>query len=96
MADTKKTVITNTMAKEMKTLRDLGVPLMRIARKFGVHDDTVRRHTSDADRDKIAADEKRRYEKAKQNPAIVERRRQRARELYLLKKAQRQAERSGL
>jgi transposase-like protein len=84
------------MVRQMTELRELGVPVARIARKFGVNDETVRRHTSGEDQAKILEGQQRRYAKYRADPEIMERRRNAARENAKRKKAQRQAERSGL
>lgn len=70
----KRTTITTSMAKEMTELRELGVPILRIARKFDVSPETVYRHTSAEDEATIKAYQRRRYERERADPEIVERR----------------------
>lgn len=76
----RKTIITTMMAREMTELRALGVPIARIARQFNLHVETVRLHTSEEDAAIIRERQTRRYQKERQIPEIVERRRAVARD----------------
>lgn len=86
--------ITNLMARDMRALRELGVPVKRIARKFGVQADTVRRHTSDEDRDKILNGERARQARYAADPDFVEKKRAAAREYARKLRADIKAERN--
>lgn len=71
--------VTNKQAAEMTKLRDLGVPIARIARQFGVATETVRKHTSEADRIKLLERDRIRHAEYSMDPAFIARRRETAR-----------------
>jgi AcrR family transcriptional regulator len=74
------TIVTTSLVKRMKELRELGVPVDRIARDVGVNKETVRRHTSEKDAETIKRWQRERQERDKQNPEVMERRRETARQ----------------
>lgn len=76
---TRPFAITNKQAAEMTRLRELGVPIARIARQFQCREETVRFHTSEDERDKLRERDRKRHARYGQNPEYLEKRRETAR-----------------
>lgn len=74
-----KTITPKTI-KQIRELFKLGVPKARIARELGVAVETVRRYSDPEQEAAIKAMQRRRYERERNMPEVVERRRGYARE----------------
>lgn len=80
-----KKEVTGAQRKRMRELHALGVPVLKIAREFGLNKETVYRHLDPRWEAKIREYQRKRYERERQNPVVVERRRATARK-YAAKK----------
>ena len=74
------TVITTAVVKQIRELHAAGVSQKEIVKQLGLHHETVRRYISDEAATKIKAYQRARYDRERNDPEIVERRRAAMRE----------------